>query len=151
MNIYELVKEIVKKSNDLKNKYTNEVNARVNYACIFCKNDDDFNNYIEELKKDGNSILEDTYSGPLFKINVDTVAGNLKLLKIRRHDDDHLDLGDADFTVKNYIDFKSEYASKPNFKLINGKNYEMIELMEKGYDVRTYFSNPPLDEELGIK
>ena len=151
MNIYELVKEIVKKSNDLKNKYTGEVNARVNYACIFCKNDNDFNNYIEALKKDGNSILEDTYSGPLFKINVDTVAGNLKLLKIRRHDDDHLDLGDADFTVKNYASFKNEYASKPNFKLISGKNYEMIELMEEGYDVRAYFSNPPLDEELGIK
>lgn len=150
-DVYDLVKDIVNKSNILKNKYTDEINAKVNYACIFCKDEDEFNNYIAILKKDNNDIIEDTYSGPLFRLkDLETVAGMLKLLKVRRYDDKHLDLGDADFTVNNYEKFKDKYIDKPNFKLISGDGYEMLELMEEGNEVRTYFSNPPLDEELGI-
>ena len=150
--VYDLVKNIVKKSNELKNKYTDEINAKVNYACIFCKDDNDFNDYISLLKNDNNDIIEDTYSGPLFRLkDLETVAGTLKLLKVRRYDDKHLDLGDADFTVSNYEVFKNKYINKSNFKLISGEGYEMIELMEEKNEVRTYFSNPPLDEELGIK
>ena len=151
-DIYELAKYIVREANNLKNKYTDEINAKVSYACIFCKNDDDFNKYIEILKEDNNDIIEDTYSGPLFRIkDLETVSGTLKLLKIRRYDDKHLDLGDADFNVSNYEKFKNKYVDKPNFKLISREDYEMIELMEENNDVRVYFSNPPLDEELGIK
>lgn len=150
-DVYDLVKDIVNKSNILKNKYTDEINAKVNYACIFCKDEDEFNNYIAILKEDNNDIIEDTYSGPLFRLkDLETVAGMLKLLKVRRYDDKHLDLGDADFTVNNYEKFKDKYIDKPNFKLISGDGYEMLELMEEGNEVRTYFSNPPLDEELGI-
>ena len=149
--VYDLIKDIVKKSNELKNKYTNEINAKVNYACIFCKDDNEYNNYIKILKEDGNIIIEDTYSGPLFKIkDLETISGTLKLVKIRRYDDKHLDLGDADFTVSNYIKFKKRYITNHNFKLIVREDSEMIELMEEGYDVRTYFSNPPLDKKLGI-
>lgn len=150
-DVYDLVKDIVNKSNILKNKYTDEINAKVNYACIFCKDEDEFNNYIAILKEDNNDIIEDTYSGPLFRLkDLETVAGMLKLLKVRRYDDKHLDLGDADFTVNNYEKFKDKYIDKPNFKLISGDGYEMLELMEEGNEVRMYFSNPPLDEELGI-
>ena len=150
--VYDLVKNIVKKSNELKNKYTDEINAKVNYACIFCKDDNDFNDYISLLKNDNNDIIEDTYSGPLFRLkDLKTVAGILKLLKVRRYDDKHLDLEDADFTVSNYEVFKNKYINKSNFKLISGEGYEMIELVEEKNEVRAYFSNPPLDEELGIK
>lgn len=151
-DVYNLVKNIVSKSNDLKNKYTDEINAKVNYACIFCKNDEEFNNYVELLKKDNNYIIEDTYSGPLFRLHdLETVSGSLKLLKIRKYDDKHLDLGDADFTVSNYEEFKSKYINKPNFKLIRRNEYEMIELIEEKNEVRAYFSNIPLDEELGMR
>ena len=151
-DVYNLVKNIVSKSNDLKNKYTDEINAKVNYACIFCKNDEEFNNYVELLKKDNNYIIEDTYSGPLFRLHdLETVSGFLKLLKIRKYDDKHLDLGDADFTVSNYEEIKSKYINKPNFKLIRRNEYEMIELMEEKNEVRAYFSNIPLDEELGMR
>lgn len=151
MNIYDFIKDIVSKSNDLKNKYTNEKDAKISYACIFCKNDEEYNNYISILKNDNNDIIEDTYSGPLFRIkDLETVSGTLKLVKIRRYDENHLDLGDSDFKVNDYEKFKNEYANKPNFKLIVREGYEMIELMEEGNEVRVYFSNPPLDEELGI-
>ena len=112
-DVYDLVKNIVNKSNNLKNKYTDEIKAKVNYACIFCKNEDEFNNYISALKEDDNDIIENTYSGPLFRLkDLETVAGPLKLLKVRKYDDKHLDLGDADFTVRNYSDFKNKYVDK---------------------------------------
>ena len=151
-NLYDLVKDIVKKANELKNKYTKETEAKVNYACIFCKNEEEFNNYIELLKNSDNIIIRDTYSGPLFKLDgINTVSGRLKLLKIRKYDDKHNDLGDADFTVSDYNVFKKKYINNSNFKLINGDGYEMIELTEDNYDVRCYFSNIPIDIELGIK
>ena len=151
-NVYDLIKNIVAKSTELKNKYTSELEAKVNYACVFCKDEDDYNYYIEELKNDGNEVIEDTYSGPLFKLKgVDTIAGNLKLFKVRRHDEKHQDLGDADFTISDYEAFKNKCLDSKNFKLITGNGYEMIELMEDNNEVRSYFSNPPLDEELGIK
>lgn len=147
-----LIKKIVSSANDLKNKYTDEINARVNYACIFCKNDNDYSDYVSILKENNNEILEDTYSGPLFRINaLETVSGTLKLLKVRKYDENHLDLGDADFTITNYDEFKSRYINQANFKLISRQGYEMIELMDDEFNVRVYFSNPPLDEELGIE
>lgn len=150
-DVYDLAKDIVSKANDLKNKYTDEINSKVSYACIFCKNDEDYNSYIEVLKNNGDEIIENTYSGPLFRIkNLETVSGTLKLLKIRRFDEEHLDLGDADFKVLDFNSFKNKYVNNNNFKLISREGYEMIELMENGYDVRVYISNPPLDEELGI-
>ena len=152
MNIYDLVKEIVRKSNDLKNKYTSEIDAKVNYACIFCKNDDEYNSYIKYLEDDGNQIIDNTYSGPLFRIkDLDTCSGTLKLLKIRKYDEKHLDLGDADFTVDDYSSFKNKYMNNDNFNVMDKDEYQMLELIEEGNDVRAYFSNPPLDEELGIK
>ena len=51
-DVYDLAKDIVSKANDLKNKYTDEINAKVSYACIFCKNDEDYNSYIEVLNTD---------------------------------------------------------------------------------------------------
>lgn len=148
-----IVKEIVEKADDLKVRYTKESGARVNYACIFCQNEDEYEIFRKAVEENGNAVLEETSTGPLFRIkDLDTIAGTLKLLKIRKYDDKHLDMGDADFTVSNYEEFKKECLKKPeNFKLISGDGYEMIELMEEGNDVRTYFSNPPLDEELGIK
>ena len=151
LEVYDLIKNIVKKSSDLKNKYTGEIDAKVNYACVFCKGENGYNDYIEALKNDGNIVIKDTYSGPLFKLKgVDTVAGKLMLFKVRRHDEKHQDLGDADFTIKDYEAFKMKYKDHQNFKLITGEGYEMIELMGDENDVRAYFSNPPLDEELGI-
>ena len=80
-----------------------------------------------------------------------TVAGLLKLLKIRHPDSTRPERGDADFTVTNFVVFKKKYLSKKEFKLIKRKNFEMIELMDPEFDVRAYFSNPPLDKQLNIK
>ena len=147
----QLVREIVKKSNDLKNKHTSEKNAPVNYACIFAQNKEQYGKLLEAAQKIGN-VIEETPTGPLFRIRpLSTVAGNLRLLKIRKPDSTRPELGDADFTVENYSEFKKKYLSKTGFKLIPRENFEMIELVDSQFNVRAYFSNPPLDKQLRIK
>ncbi|MBI4015517.1 MAG: hypothetical protein HY362_02260 [Candidatus Aenigmarchaeota archaeon] len=145
------VQEIVEKANNLKNKYTNEKKAQVNYACIFCQSNKQYNNLISTLEKIGN-ISKETPTGPIFHIEpINTVAGKLELLKIRKPDKSRPELGDADFTVSNYSEFKSKYLSQKGFSLIVRKDIEIIELVDIKSDVRTYFSNLPLDKQLGIK
>lgn len=145
------IQDIVEKANKLKNKHTLEINAPVNYACIFSQNKDEYTNLLELVKKIG-KVIKETPTGPLFQIYpIKTVAGLLKLLKIRRPDSTRPERGDADFTVTNFIDFKKKYLSKKEFKLIKRENFEMIELMDLEFDVRTYFSNPPLDKQFNIK
>ena len=146
----QLVEEIVKNANDLKNKHTSEKNAPVNYACIFAQSKEQYNKLLAVAKKIG-SIIEETSTGPIFHIQpLNTVAGNLRLLKIRKPDTTRPELGDADFTAENYSEFKKKYLSKIGFKLIPRENFEMIELVDPQFNVRTYFSNPPLNEQLDI-
>jgi len=150
-NLKKQVQEIVKKSCELKDKYTGEFNALVNYACIFSQSQEEFETLIKVTNKIG-KVVEETPSGPLFHItSINTISGDLKLLKIRKPDKTKPERGDADFTILNYFDFKDKYLSKEGFKLIERKDFEMIELMNSDFNVRVYFSNPPLDVQLNIK
>lgn len=145
-----LVKQIVKESCKLKDSFTDEKDAPVNYACIFCQSDEEYKIFFslaEELGK----VIKDTATGPLFHIkDLETVAGNLKLLKIRKPDETRKERGDADFTVSDYIAFKNKYLHQPKFSLIEREDHEMIELVDSSFNVRTYFSYPPLDQLLGV-
>jgi len=146
-----LVQDIVKQACELKNKHTNQVNAPVNYTCIFSQSELEYNTLISTAKKIG-TIIKETATGPLFRIQpITTVSGKLKLLKIRYPDKTRPERGDADFTVSNYSEFKKKYLPKKGFKLISRDNWEMIELMDSESDVRVYFSHPPLDVQLGIR
>jgi len=147
----QLIEDIVKKANDLKNKHTSEKNAPVNYACIFCQNDDQYNNLIAIIQKIGN-VVKETPTGPVFHIQpLDTIGGKLQLLKIRKPDKTRPELGDADFTVTNYPEFKKKHLSQKGFSLIVREDFEMIELVDSQFNVRVYFSNPTLKNILGIK
>ncbi|MBN3037779.1 MAG: hypothetical protein JW834_05020 [Candidatus Diapherotrites archaeon] len=147
----QLVKEIVKDAVGLKNRHTSEKNAPVNYACIFAQGKEQYNNLLVVAQKIG-VVLEETPTGPVFHIQpINTVAGNLWLLKIRKPDATRPELGDADFTVENYSEFKKRYSSRTGFKLIPRENFEMIELVDPSFNVRAYFSNPPLNEQLKIE
>ena len=146
-----MVQEIVKKANDLKNKYTSEKNIPVNYACIFSHSKEHYNDLLIIAQKIG-SMIKETPTGQLFHIEpLDTVAGELRLLKIRKPDHTRPELGDADFTVTNYSEFKKHYLSKRGFSLILRKNFEMIELVDPQSNVRTYFSHPPLTDQFRDK
>lgn len=153
MNIGELknlINKIVKDASLLKNEYTDEKNAPVNYACIFSQNNDQFDLLVKTAKQIG-KIIKETETGPLFQIYpLETICGQLKLLKIRRPDKTRFESGDADFTIKDFRNFKKKYGSQKFFKLIKREDFEMVELANPGFNVRAYFSNPPLDKQLII-
>ncbi|MFZ3077867.1 MAG: hypothetical protein WA139_05395 [Candidatus Aenigmatarchaeota archaeon] len=145
------VKNIVDHASVLKNKHTNEKSAPVNYACIFSQNMEEYETLLEAARKIG-TVMKETPTGLLFHIRpMNTVSGKLKLLKIRLPDSTRPERGDADFTVSDYSDFKKKYLPKKGFRLIKREDFEMIELKDSEFGVRAYFSNPPLDEQLGIR
>jgi hypothetical protein len=145
-----LVQEIVKLANSLKNKHTNEKDALVNYACIFSQSQEEYEELLKLAKKLG-KVLKETQNGPLLHIEpLETVAGKLQLLKIRAPDITRQERGDADFTISNYPEFKEKVLSKKGFKLIKREHMEMMELVDKEFNVRAYFSYPPLDEQLNL-
>ncbi|UCG95026.1 MAG: hypothetical protein JSV92_03195 [archaeon] len=145
------VQEIVEKANKLKDKYTSEKNAPVNYACIFCQSDDQYDDLLETISQVG-KIVKKTPTGPVFHIEpIETVGGKLQVLKLRKPDKTRPEMGDADFTVSNYSEFKEKYLSQKGFELIVREDFEMIELLDPNSDVRAYFSNPTLIKQLGIE
>jgi hypothetical protein len=150
MEIEKRIVNIVLDAQKLKDTHTNEKDALVNYACVFAQSEQEFSQLLEQPKSMG-EIIKETPTGPLFKIEpMQTSAGMLKLVKIRKPDPTRPERGDADFTVSDYPAFKQTVLGTDGFKLIERENFEMIELMDPAYDVRAYFSNPPLDKQLGI-
>jgi hypothetical protein len=92
-----------------------------------------------------------TPTGPIFllKSPLNTAGGILRLVKIRSPDPARPQRGDADFTVPDYLAFKRQFLGNKGFSLIERPGIEMIELVDPKFDVRAYFSNPPLDSQLG--
>jgi len=144
-----LIQDIVTKSGKLKDKHTDQKNAKVNYAAIFCQNNEEYNDFLNLANQLGR-VFKETQTGPLFLIDLDTESGKLRLLKIRKPDKARKERGDADFTIDNYDSFKKNYLSKPEFSLIERDNFEMIELADPKFNVMTYFSNLPLDQQFGL-
>ncbi len=146
-----LVKNIVEKATTLKNKHIDDKNASVNYACIFSQSKEEYEGLIKVVREIG-KVIQETPTGLLFHIEpLQTVSGVLKLLKIRIPDLTRPERGDADFTIFNFPKFEKKYLSKTGFKIIKKPDFYMIELIDSNFDVRAYFSNPPLDEQLKIK
>ncbi len=129
----------------MKNKYTDEIDAPVNYACVFSQTEKEYQELLETTHKIG-KVIQETPSGFLFRItDLETISGTLKLLKIRIPDVTRPERGDADFTVTDFAKFEEKYLSKKRFKIMRKPDFYMIELMDPAFDVRVYFSNPPLD------
>lgn len=89
--------------------------------------------------------------GPVFLIEpILTVAGPLRLLKIRKPDSKRPEIGDADFTLDNCDQIKEKLLEKKNCQLITREKFEMLELKDPNFDVLVYFSCPTLLEVLKI-
>lgn len=144
----ELVKKIVVDAEKFKDKFTDQKNIPVYYACIFCQTDDEYNKFIVEAYKIGKKVEEKPNSF-LFRISpIETSAGKLELIRVRQPHKAWPERGDADFVVNDYKFFKEKYLNQPGFTLIPRNNSEMIELYKKGENVRVYFSSPLLINEL---
>lgn len=134
-----------------KNKYTDEISAQIDWVAVFSQNASGYGRFLKETKSMG-KIVEDTSTGPIFKLDspIKTKAGELFIIKIRKPDKTRPQRGDADFRIDNYKEFKEKYFSDKHFSLIERKDYQMLELKDSDFDVLVYFSNPPISEVLGL-
>lgn len=148
--IIETVDYIVNESVKLKNKYVQEGFQAADYVCIFSRTENEYAELVKAAETLG-KIVDDTPTGPVFAFAVRprTVAGQPKVLKIRKPDETRPQRGDADFNT-DYEKFKSKYLDNKRFTLIVRKKSEMIELKDGDFDVLAYFSSMPPSNQLGI-
>lgn len=145
-----LVQDIVADSLRLSRAHTSEQKTPVNYACIFTHSTSEYEEMVKVARQLG-SVAQETPTGPVFHIApLSTVAGTLRLLKIRRPDPKRPERGDADFTVTDYDSFKNTHLGRPGFSLIKRTDMEMIELVDPSYDVIAYYSHPTLADVLKL-
>lgn len=142
---------IVNRSVELKNRHTNASKAPIEFACIFCQSEEEYKQFTHSIETLG-KIVERTQSGFTYLLNnpIETVAGPLRLIKIRKPDIQRTERGDADFN-SNYIDFKNKFQAKPGFELIKRQSFEMLRLSNSKFDVMACFSNIPKSRDLEIK
>ncbi|MFH1510670.1 MAG: hypothetical protein ABIF10_03180 [Candidatus Woesearchaeota archaeon] len=150
-DLKKLVQGIVTEAHRLSATHTSEKQAPVNYACVFTHSDSEYEEMVKLAGQLGR-VVQETRMGPVFHISpILTVAGELRLLKIRRPDVKRPERGDADFTVANYKTFKETYLSRPGFGIIKRVDMEMIELIDPSYNVIAYYSHPTLATVLNQK
>lgn len=142
---------IVSHSTELRDRYTNASTAPIEFACIFCQNEEEYKVFTDSIKMLG-KIAEETKSGFTYLLDepLKTVAGPLRLVKIRKPDPNHTERGDADFNT-DYKNFKDRYEKDPRFELVKRESFEMLRLSNPNFDVMACFSNIPKSKDLCIK
>jgi len=145
------IKYVVSHSTKLKDRYTSASTAPIESACIFCQNEEEYKEFTNSIETMG-KIVEKTQSGFTYLLDdpLKTVAGPLRLVKIRKTDPNRLERGDADFNT-DYKDFKDRYEKDPKFELVKRESFEMLRLSNPKFDVMACFSNIPKSTDLGIK
>jgi hypothetical protein len=153
MNIDELEKIIfylVKQGLATLERFTDEKNGALDYVAIFAKDENEFNDLLMIAETVGQEVDKETAkTGRTFLLNkpLDTTAGVLSLIKIRKPDDTRLQRGAPDFKIPDYQQFKDKYLkSDGNFTLMLKNDYEMIEI--KGPDVLVYIPDKTLSERM---
>ncbi len=145
-----LVQDIVETAVRLKDAKTDLRGIFVGYACVFPQNDEEYRDFRQVVETIGKEI-KSTPTGSVYQIPpIETVAGPLRILKVRIPDVTRTESGDADFNVPDYESFKESVLGQPGFTLIPRGDFEMIELMDPEADVRVYFSNPPVERQLRL-
>jgi len=131
-------------------RFTDEENPVIDYVAIFSKDEDEFKNLELVAETMGKEVDKVTIrTGKTFLLNqpLNTSAGILSLVKIRKPDDTRPQRGAPDFKIQNYQQFKEKYlGSNGNFTLMPKKDYEMIEI--KGVDVLVYIPDKTLGERM---
>jgi len=150
-NLVTTINYIVSRSTELKNKFTDASSAPVEFACIFCQNEEEYKEFTDSIEKLG-KIAERTQSGCTYLLNkpIETVAGSLRLVKIRKPDIQRTERGDVDFNT-DYKRFKEKYQDDLKFELVKRETFEMLRLSDPDFDVMACFSNIPKSKDLRIK
>jgi hypothetical protein len=145
-DLEKIVLYIIVESVKLKNKYTNEISAKVEFCDIFCRDNREYEQLTEIINKIG-KVVYTTPTGNIYLLKkpVKTIAGKLYLVKIRKPDKKLRFRGDADFDT-DYPELKQIYQNRPNFELIVRDKFEMLRLSHSDFDVMVCFSNIPVRE-----
>ena len=141
-----LVLDIVNESILLKDTYTNTPSAIIEFCDIFSSDSNEYNALIKTIERLGKAV----FPGPtgdiyLLKEPLNTAAGNLYYIKIRKPDDKLRLRGDADFNT-NYRKLLSKHKDDPWFEHIIRDKFEMLRLSDPKFNVMTCFSNIPVRE-----
>ncbi len=150
-NLITTINYIVSRSTELKNKFIDKDSSAIEFACIFCQDKEEYEKFTCSIQALG-KIIQTTQSGSTYLLDkpVKTVAGPLRLVKIRKPDPQRLERGDADFNTE-YKKFKKRYQGSHNFELIKRETFEMLRLSDPKFDVMACFSNIPKSKDLGIR
>jgi len=150
-NLITTINYVVSRSTELKNKFTNVSTVPVEFACIFCQDEEEYKQFTNSIDTLG-KIIERTQNGFTYLLDkpIKTIAGPLRLVKIRKQDIQRTERGDADFNT-DYKNFKKKYQDNPKFELIKRGTFEMLRLSSPNSDVMACFSNIPKSNNLGIK
>ena len=145
------INHIVTRSTELKNKFTYSFGAPVEFACIFCHSEEEYREFTHVIQALGKTI-EVTPSGPTYLLDepIVTVAGPLRLVKIRKPDPEIIKRGDADFNT-DYQAFKETYEGNPKFELVKCPTFEMLRLSDPQFDAMACFSSIPKSKEFGVE
>lgn len=146
-----IIRYVVGRSTELKNKFTNASTSPVEFACIFCQDGKEYEKLTTAIQVLG-KIIQNTPTGQTYLLNepIRTVAGPLRLVKIRKPDNLRRERGDADFNT-DYQNFKKRYRGDSRFELIKRETFEMLRLSDPDFDVMACFSNVPISRGLAIK
>jgi hypothetical protein len=143
-----IINYIAERGIEAVNANTDEFPVTIDYLSIFAKDEAEYQDLIEytrELGKATDEKLAKTGKTIILKSPIETEAGLLKVIKIRKPDATRPQRGAPDFRVDDYQEFKSKYImANGNFTLMLRADYEMIEL--KGVDVLVYFPSKLFDE-----
>ncbi|MFA6271567.1 MAG: hypothetical protein WC693_00470 [Patescibacteria group bacterium] len=146
-----IIRYIIERGIEAVNANTDEFPVTIDYLSVFAKDEAEYQDMIEytrELGRSTDSKMSKTGKTILLKSPIETEAGLLKVIKIRKPDATRPQRGAPDFKVGDYQEFKNKYLmANGNFTLMLRADYEMIEL--KGVDVLVYFPSKLFKERAG--
>lgn len=147
----EVVKFVIDEGTALKDKYVKDIPMSLDYVCIFCQNQKELQEFTAKVEKLG-KVVKETETGNLYLINEKYPDENgTKIIKVRIPDETKKERGDLDFCIDDYGRYKEELLKLDCSKLIVRQDSEMIELMDKDFNARVYFSNPPVRKQLNLR
>jgi len=92
----------VAEANRMRQKHAQHFTGHVGYCCIFAQSPEEYNT-LDSAAKTLGRIAQDTPTGFTYLVpGIDTDAGLLRILKIRKPDVTRKERGDADFSLLNY-------------------------------------------------
>lgn len=150
-DFFEIANYLVNGGVELIKKHTSEAHLPIEFACIFCQTQKEYDELTKVIQNLG-KVIQDTPTGYTYLLNdpIDTQAGKLKLVKIRKPDLTRKERGDTDFNT-NYAEFKKKYRNKTGFELVERDDFEMLRLSDSNFDVMVCFSNIPIGKTLSLK